>query len=116
MKYQSDYYRKKSDLFKQRAMSNTEIEYVEPVQQKVFQPHKFDAKARYLQQCQKKGRTWYPRVKLSSRIVYDQDEDQNYKVTKVYDDDGSYKYIYDAVTPSMIKSVGTNYYRPYYGI
>lgn len=53
---------------------------------------------------------WFPENQPSKRIIRDPITGQFIKVTKVYQPDGTYRYVYEKINNRMIKRPGTGYY------
>ena len=61
-----------------------------------------------------KSGVWYPENKLSSKTMHDPSTGRYYQITKLYDDDGNFSYVYDRLEYRPVKRPGENFYLPNY--
>lgn len=57
---------------------------------------------------------WYPENDLSFNIIQDIKTGKFYKITKEYDKDGKFSYIYEKLRYRPEKKIGTDFYMPRY--
>lgn len=62
----------------------------------------------------KKPAIWYPENKLSFKTMRDPITGKYYRVDKIYDNSGKYKFTYDKLNCQAVKKPGTNFYQPIY--
>jgi hypothetical protein len=89
--------------------------YYDPITKHYYRSDKiFDVESAKNKQPAKNPDIWFPENKLSFKTMKDPKTGKYYRVNKIYDTDGNYKYNYDKLNKKMIKTPGTNYYRPSY--